>query len=174
CSELGTSLISMRGPCSTLFRSECVTDTVFPWTLEEAGFEHIDIASIIPLQDALETARQSGTLDAKQVRQIKRALLGQSIPLANGKRLRIVFIAGEGMIIRKSGPNGLSVTGHETPDAHNGHVAAKAIHADQDVYGTPVRQMLCRMAPWIFRHESPNGHNRCSPVFLLNLWIPLQ
>src|SRR5690606_39981868 len=83
CSELGTSLISMRGPCSTLFRSDCVTDTVFPWTLEEAGFEHIDIASIIPLQDALETARQSGTLDAKQVRQIKRALLGQSIPLAN-------------------------------------------------------------------------------------------
>lgn len=153
---------------------DCAATGVGQPQLETSSFERIDISDLKELQDVLETVRQAGSLTDQHVRQIKRHLLGKSFPLANGKRLRILFIAGEGLIIRKSGPNGLSVTDHETPDAHNGHIAAKAIHADQDVYGTPVRQMLLRMAPWVFRHESPNGHNRRSPVFLLNLWIPLQ
>jgi hypothetical protein len=58
--------------------------------------------------------------------------------------------------------------------AMNGHDAALAVHADQDVRGTPLRQLLHGAAPWLFRHEAPDSRNRWSPLFLLNLWIPLQ
>jgi hypothetical protein len=30
------------------------------------------------------------------------------------------------------------------------------------------------VAPFVFRHETPDGRNKRSPFFLLNLWIPLQ
>jgi hypothetical protein len=48
------------------------------------------------------------------------------------------------------------------------------VHSDQDVLGTPVRQLLRGFGPALFRHEAPDSANRISPVFLINIWIPLQ
>jgi hypothetical protein len=59
-------------------------------------------------------------------------------------------------------------------DGANGHNAALAIHADQDVFGTPLKQMMKGGAPQLFRHQTPDARNDDSSMFLLNLWIPIQ
>jgi hypothetical protein len=56
----------------------------------------------------------------------------------------------------------------------NGHDGALAIHGDQDVYGTPIRQILKGLAPRILRHQTPDGRNTRAPLMLVNIWIPLQ
>jgi hypothetical protein len=56
----------------------------------------------------------------------------------------------------------------------NGHRAARNIHADQDVFGTPLEQIMQGAAPQRFRHRTPDGRNDASSLFLLNLWIPIQ
>ncbi len=56
----------------------------------------------------------------------------------------------------------------------NGHRGAQVIHADQDVYGTPLKQLMSDGAPNLFRHQTPDGRNDDSSLFLLNLWIPIQ
>lgn len=76
--------------------------------------------------------------------------------------------------MRRAGPNGLKVFPEETMTEMNGHDGAMAIHGDQDVYGTPLKQMMKGVAPYLFRHQTPDGRNRLSPVCLVNLWIPLQ
>ena len=75
--------------------------------------------------------------------------------------------------MRKAGPNGMSVVG---PRSHgmNDHGGATSVHADQDVFGTPLTQLMDGRAPSLFRHDSPDGHNHDARLMLLNLWIPLQ
>lgn len=153
---------------------DCAAEGIAQPQLDSHSFETVDLSSLTALQTTLEVVRKTGAMQPAQVKAIKRALLGQRLALADGRQARILFIAGEGLIIRKSGPNGLVVNPDEAVTATNGHVAAKAVHADQDVYGIPVRQLLLGLAPRLFRHESPNGCNHRSPLHLLNLWIPLQ
>jgi hypothetical protein len=86
----------------------------------------------------------------------------------------VLYVAPEGFIVRRGGPNGLRVTASATAKGSNGHDAAVSVHADQDVLGTPVRQIMRGLAPWMFRHDSPHGANQRSPLCLLNLWIPLH
>jgi hypothetical protein len=59
-------------------------------------------------------------------------------------------------------------------DGANGHGAARTIHADQDVFGTPLKQLMGGAAPRLFRHQTPDARNDDSSLFLLNLWIPIQ
>jgi hypothetical protein len=59
-------------------------------------------------------------------------------------------------------------------DGANGHGAARTIHADQDVFGTPLAQMMNGAAPDLFRHQTPDARNDDSSLLLLNLWIPIQ
>jgi hypothetical protein len=82
-------------------------------------------------------------------------------------------LAGEGMIMREAGPNRMSVVGARMKGA-NGHGAATSVHADQDVYGTPLAQIMSGRAPSLFRHDSPDAQNLDASLMLLNLWIPLQ
>lgn len=56
----------------------------------------------------------------------------------------------------------------------NGHGQATSVHADQDVFGTPVAQLMDGRAPELFIHDSPDGHNHDAPLLLVNFWIPLQ
>lgn len=142
--------------------------------LEIHGFETLGLSHLTGLQASLQRVMQAGRLDDEDSRHIRRALSGQRFSLGNGKQLRILFIAGDGLLLRRSGPNGLRLDPEAAMTAHNGHEPAASVHADQDVYGTPLRQMLWRLAPRLFRHESPNDSNRRSPLFLLNLWIPLR
>jgi len=143
------------------------------------GFAHADLSLLPELQAALERVRVTGQLGPPEERAVRRGLLGRTLPLGDGRRIRVLFIAGEGLILRKAGPDGLPARrsggargGGADPKLHPG--AAVNVHADQDVGGTPIRQMLRGAAPWLFRHEAPHSANRRSRLLLLNLWIPLQ
>ena len=75
--------------------------------------------------------------------------------------------------MRKSGPNGMSVGGATVVGA-NGHGAATSVHADQDVYGTPLTQLMDGRAPSLF---APRLTRRAEPrrqLMLVNVWIPLR
>lgn len=153
---------------------DCAQPGTPPPSLEQAGFDTIDLSPLTELQTTLERIRQASRIDIDDAAIIRRELGGRTFQLANGKRLRLVFIAPEGLIIRKAGPNGLKTNPDERLTEMNGHEASQAVHSDQDVRGTPIRQIMRGAGPWLFRHESPDGANRHSPVFLINIWIPLQ
>jgi hypothetical protein len=142
--------------------------------LREHGFSHVDLSRMHALQAALERVRAAAHLGDADAAEIRRRLLGRALPLPDGARLWLLFIARDGFFMRRAGPNGLPLY----PAAHqlgrNGHDAARTVHADQDVDGTPVRQILRGAAPWLFHHDSPRGANRRSRLHLLNLWIPLE
>jgi hypothetical protein len=143
-------------------------------SLEEMGFDRIDLSRIDRLQSTLEAVRAASHVTRAQASIIRKELTGRSFEISNGKRLRLLFIAPEGFIMRKAGPNGLKIDPSIEMSEMNDHDGALSVHADQDVHGTPLRQMMRGAAPWIFRHQSPDGVNKRSPVFLVNVWIPLQ
>ena len=138
------------------------------------GFGHVDLTTVPTLSGLLDAVREAGQVSDGQARAIRRALTGASLPLAHGRRLRLLFIAPEGFIMRRGGPNGLRVTASATAQGMNNHDAAVSVHADQDINGTPIRQILRGAGPWVFHHRSPASDNRWSPIFLLNIWVPLQ
>ncbi len=143
-------------------------------TLSRQGFAHVDLSGLADLQARLAAICAAGSVTDADIAAVRRALLWAPLRLSSGGRLRIVYIAPEGFILRRAGPNGLDVTGQGDANTRTGHRPAVTVHADQDVDGTPIRQILRGAAPWLFRHQSPLHENRRSPVHLLNLWIPLQ
>lgn len=159
------------------FRSCAIRDCVDPQVaaprLEQAGFETINLAGNAPLQVALATVRaEDGLSDAAAVA-LRECLKGAQFQLGNGMSLRIEHVADEGMIHRRAGPNGLEVNPGGV-DGANGHGGAVGVHADQDVFGTPLKQIMKGAAPGLFRHQTPDARNDESFLFLLNLWIPIQ
>jgi len=138
------------------------------------GFEAINLAPIAPLQHLLAQIRDAGEIDPAQARQLRRHLTGAVFPLAEGKCLKMLQIAPEGLIMRKGGPNGLKVDPDVAMGEMNGHEVAVSVHGDQDVRGTPLKQLMRGFAPRLFRHQTPDGSNLHSPLVLVNLWIPLQ
>jgi hypothetical protein len=145
-----------------------------PFDLAGSGFDTIDLSALGGLQATLERVRKARRIAPEDAATIRQSLKGQSFRLSNGRRLHLLFIAPEGLIMRKAGPNGRHADPLEQLTETNGHAASQAVHSDQDVLGTPVRQLLRGFGPWLFRHESPDSSNRLSPVFLINIWIPLQ
>lgn len=143
-------------------------------SIREHGFTYADLSSRISLQAAFERVRVRGEVSEADAAEIRARLRGASLPLADGRRLRLLFIAPEGFLMRRAGPNGLSVNRHATSVGMNDHAAAMAVHADQDVTGTPVRQILRGLAPWLLHHDSPGRANSSSPLVLVNIWVPLQ
>lgn len=143
-------------------------------SLATTGFDTISLSPLQALQTVLQAIRQANVITSRQIRQIRRELLFKSFRLSDGRQMRILFIAGEGTILRKAGPNALRINPDEPITDTNGHDGAQAIHGDQDVHGTPLKQMLFGLAPRLFNHESPEGSNRTSKLHILNIWIPLQ
>lgn len=141
--------------------------------LREHGFARIDLSARRELQAVFERVRVAGRLGPADVAEIRRNLLGRTFTLPGGERLWLLFIAREGFFMRRAGPNGMALAREPNPEM-NEHDAAVAVHADQDVEGTPLRQLMRGAAPWLFRHESPGRRNRLSRLALLNVWIPLQ
>ena len=142
--------------------------------LRKMGFDCIDLSPIQSLQTLLGQVRQAGEISPQQARQLRWELSGKVFPLSGGGCLKLLFIAAEGLILRSGGPNGLKIDPDLKPGEMNGHDVALAIHGDQDVRGTPLKQMMRGFAPWLFRHQTPDGSNKASPVTLVNLWLPLQ
>lgn len=141
--------------------------------LEATGFDAVDIAGLSSLQRVLARVHGSGTLTDADSLALRRSLMGRSVRLADGKRLRFLYVAPEGIIMRRAGPNGVPVEASAPRTRTSGHNAAISVHSDQDVRGTPIRQILRGAGPWLFNHDAPDGANRRSPLFLVNVWIPL-
>lgn len=140
--------------------------------LIEHGFATADLSRLSGLQVLLDRIRTSGRLGASEIDEIRRALTGRSLPLSGGRRMKLLFVSREGFLMRRAEPAGRP--DDTEPLDPNGLDAAVNVHADQDVRGTPLREMLRGAAPWLLHHESPDGRNTWSPFFLLNVWIPLQ
>lgn len=143
-------------------------------SLDTTGFDTVDLSDLPAVQKVLQEIRIANRITDEQIVRVRRALLGKTFRLSNGKKLRILFIAGEGTILRRAGPNGLKANPEESMNENNSQDGAQGVHGDQDVRGTPVKQILFGAAPLLFNHDSPEGSNRRSPLHLLNLWIPLQ
>ena len=141
--------------------------------LEQAGFETIDLSGNPSLQQALTVARDADCISETAAEAIRESLAGARFGLGGGKSLRVDHLAEDGLFHRRSGPNRLNVNPGGI-DGVNGHSGAQFVHGDQDVFGTPMRQMMHGGAPEMFRHVSPDGRNDHADTFLLNLWIPLH
>lgn len=152
---------------------DCSALPEFRPDLRVHGFTHADLAPLTDLQSTLQRVRSAGRIADADAAEIRRRLLGRALKLANGDRLLLVFIARDGFFMRRAGPNGRKLGPSHTLGL-NDHDAARGVHADQDVEGTPLRQILRGAAPWLFHHDSPTRSNRRSPLHLINLWIPLE
>jgi len=137
------------------------------------GFGTVDLSGLDTLQDVLARVRVAGRITEDDAATIRSALAGQTLSGSGGATLEVLHIADEGLIMRSSGPNGVSVVGPRSIGM-NDHGAATSVHADQDVHGTPLRQIMDGRAPELFRHQSPDGVNDEAGLVLTNLWIPLQ
>lgn len=151
----------------------CAPDQPTP-DLRRMGFETIDLATREPIQSLLAEVKTAGEISEEQARQLRRQLRGSVFPLSRGKCLKMLHVAPEGLVMRKGGPNGLKVDPDIEMTEMNHHDVALAVHGDQDVRGTPLKQMMRGNAPLMFRHQTPDGSNSFSPLVLINLWIPLQ
>lgn len=138
-----------------------------------AGFDAVDLSELEALQQACARVRRAGRVTDADATEIRSALDGASLRSASGRRLRVLYLADEGFIMRSAGPNGLSVVGPRSVGM-NGHGGATSIHIDQDVYGTPLTQVMDGRAPSLFVHDSPDGRTDDAALLLVNLWIPLQ
>lgn len=139
-------------------------------TLGVQGFERIDLAPTPGLRPLLGRIRDQQSISDEDIRRLRRQLATGTIALADGSRLKILFVVGEGVIMRRAGPAGIDLDG----GPGGTHDGAINVHVDQDVLGTPVRQMLRGAAPRLFHHDAPDSTNRRSPLWLVNLWLPLQ
>ncbi|MFP5256649.1 MAG: hypothetical protein ACLGI8_12475 [Acidimicrobiia bacterium] len=137
------------------------------------GFDTVDLSRLDDLQTVLTGVREAGHVTEADAAGIRAALDGATLRCSSGPTLRVLHLADEGLIMRTAGPNGLSVVGPRSTGM-NGHGPATSVHADQDVYGTPLTQLMDGRAPELFRHDSPDGANHDARLMLLNLWIPLQ
>ena len=142
-------------------------------TCLDFGFDTVDLSGFDGLQQTLARVREAGHITDADAATIRELLNGAVLRCGSGHTLTVLHVAGEGFIMRKAGPNGMSVVGPRT-SGMNDHSQATSVHADQDVYGTPLAQLMKGRAPSMFRHDSPEGNNHDAGLMLLNLWIPLQ
>jgi hypothetical protein len=133
----------------------------------EAGFEAVRLPERSGLVPLLGEISDAGAASDDHVERLRALLTGSAIELADGSRLHIDHVADDGVIVRHAGPDGTQIDGA----AHQGAVN---VHIDQDVLGTPLRQLFDGGAAEVFAHESPDSRNDTSSHHLVNLWLPLQ
>ena len=150
----------------------CHDDPARP-DLFEFGFDTVDLSPFEDLQRVFARVRTAGQITDEDATTIRTTLAGATLACAGGRGLTVLYIADEGLIMRTAGPDGLAVVGPHSKGM-NGHGGATSVHADQDVFGTPLTQLMEGRAPSLFRHDSPDGHNHDAGLMLLNMWIPLQ
>lgn len=144
-----------------------------PLDLFDVGFDQVDLSEHEELQRTCSIVRGAGRISDADATAIRASLQGAVLRCSSGRRLTVQFVADEGLIMRTAGPNRLSIVGPRSKGM-NGHGPATSIHGDQDVHGTPLRQLMDGRAPALFRHDSPDGCNHDASLMLVNLWIPLQ
>jgi hypothetical protein len=141
-------------------------------SLDEAGFSIADLPDRRGLHDTLQAVRRDQRLRPRDEAAIRRSLGRARLRLRDGTHLLILHVAAEGLLFRSEGPAGIDVHGGADDEVRHG--GAVNVHADQDVLGTPLRQLMRGHAPRILRHDAPDSANRRSPLMLVNLWLPLR
>jgi hypothetical protein len=152
-------------------RDLAVLDAEEP-SLDEAGFAIADLPDRRGLHDTLRAVLRNQRLSPQNEAAIRRSLGRARLRLRDGTNLLILHVAAEGVLFRSEGPAGIDV--HRGADDEIRHRGAVNVHADQDVLGTPLRQLMRGRAPRILRHDAPDSSNRRSPLMLVNLWVPLR
>ncbi len=137
------------------------------------GFDTVDLVGFADLQAALARVQAAGAVIDDDATAIRGALAGAVLCCAGGPTLTVVHVADEGLIMRTAGPDGMSLVGPQSVGM-NEHGPATSVHADQDVFGTPLTQLMEGRAPSLLRHDSPDGANLDAGLMLVNLWIPLH
>lgn len=150
-----------------------VHDQTYQPDLLQTGFDTVDLVALEALQRACTRVREAGRLERADATAIRSALDGATLRCSSGLTIKVLYLAEEGFIMRTAGPNGMSLVGPRSTGM-NDHGPATSVHADQDVYGTPLTQLMDGRAPSLFRHDSPDGSNHDASLMLVNLWIPLQ
>lgn len=138
-----------------------------------AGLDTVDLSGLGELQTTLAHVRATRRIDDADAAVIRSSLGGATLPLLSGPTVTVMHVADEGLIMRNGGPNSRKVVGDRSVGM-NGHGIATSVHADQDVFGTPLTQVMGGRAPELFRFHSPEDHNDDASLMLVNLWIPLQ
>ncbi len=152
--------------------TDCLDSNIQP-DVRTFGFDTVDLSALDSLQEACARVRAAGAIASEQAGEIRAALDGAVLRTSDGGSFRVMHIAEEGFIMRTAGPNGLPLVGSRS-SGMNGHGQATSVHADQDVFGTPVAQLMDGRAPELFVHDSPDGSNHDAALLLVNFWIPLQ
>ncbi len=143
--------------------------------LLHGGVDTADLSGLASLQRTLAAVRAAGRLTGSDAASIRGSLDGAVLPLAGGGDVTVLHVAAEGLILRSAGPNRTSAADDRAGDMDGDeHGPATSVHADQDVSGTPLVQLMDGRAPELFRHDSPDGRNDTASLMLVNLWIPLQ
>lgn len=140
-------------------------------TLTVHGSETMRIPDRRGLHRRLMDVRATSRMDGTDISAIRRSLTGARVRSADGSTLLIVHVAGEGVIFRCAGPNGIDLSGRGLMADHGG---AAVVHADQDPLGRPFHDLTKGLGHRLFRHQSIDSSNRRSPLLLVNLWMPLQ
>lgn len=148
-------------------------DDAVRFDLLELGVDTVDLSGFDDLQAVFARVAGAGRITDDDASAIRTALQGARLPCSGEVTAVVMHIADEGLIMRTSGPNGMSVVGPRSTGM-NDHGAATSVHADQDVYGTPLTELMSGRAPSLFRHDSPDGHNHDARLMLVNLWVPLR
>ena len=107
-------------------------DTSIQPGLPDVGFDTVDLSDLDALQQACARVREDGFVTDDDAATIRAALDGAALRCSSGLKVTVLYLAPEGFIMRKSGPNGLSVVGKRSTGM-NDHSAATSVHADQDV-----------------------------------------
>ncbi len=141
-------------------------------SFDEAGFAIADLPDRHGLHDTLQAVLRDQRLSPRNQAAIRHSLGRARVRLRDGTHLLILHVAAEGVLFRREGPAGIDVRGGADDEIHHG--GAVNVHADQDVLGTPLRQLMRGRAPRILRHDAPDSSNRRSPLMLVNLWLPLR
>jgi hypothetical protein len=152
-------------------RDLAVLDSQEP-TFDEAGFAIADLPDRRGLHDTLRAVLRDQRLSPEDEAAIRRSLGRARLRLRDGTHLLLLHVAAEGVLFRSEGPAGIDV--HGGADGEIRHGGAVNVHADQDVLGSPLRQLMRGRAPRILRHDAPDSSNRRSPLMLVNLWLPLR
>lgn len=159
---------SRSGVASATCRVRDIDASDDPPRFGSAGFESVRLPEAPGLALLLGELRDTDAVTDEQAGRLRSALSGAVVALADGSRLRIDHVADEGVIRRVAGPDRLDVAGGED------HDAAVNVHVDQDVQGTPLRQIFGGSATEVFAHAAPDSENTTSTQHLVNLWLPLQ
>lgn len=130
--------------------------------LFDNGLEFIDTSKLPGLAQVTNKLSSSVSLSDQDRDEVVSAF-GLHRLLIHRGQLLVLHVAPAGLALRFVGPGG---EGQFDPNLAALPTWQPLAHADQDVYGEPIRTLMGGLAPLVF--------HSLSPLQLLNIWLPTQ